>query len=171
MRSAKILRVVALLLSLLTLLTLSVACTETDSGDTEAPVTTTPEITGGDTSGDTNAPSLPAIWNSATHKEDKTFGEGARSIEVEVVADGHSVTFTVKTDEEFLGAALVAHGIVVGSEGPYGLYIESVNGMVADYDVDQTYWAISKGGDYLMTGVDSTPIENGAHYELTRTKG
>ncbi len=166
MRSVKALRVVALLLALLTLLTLSVACTGKDGGETEAPETTAPVATG-----DTTAPALPEIWNGATYKEDKTFGEGAKAVEVEVVADGHSVTFTVKTDEEFLGTALVAHGIVVGTEGPYGLYIESVNGMVADYDVDQTYWAISKGGEYLMTGVDSTPVENGAHYELTRTKG
>ena len=142
------------------------AQTSGDAGTTEAP------LTNADGSAvTTEAPSLPAIWNDATHKEDKTFGDGEKTFTLKVVADGHTVTFTVKTNVEFVGTALLANGLITGEEGPYGLYVKAVNGMIADYDIDQTYWAISKGGEYLMTGVATTPVENGATYELTRTKG
>ena len=43
--------------------------------------------------------------------------------------------------------------------------------MLADYDVDRTYWSITKNGEYLMTGADTTPVEDGASYALTKTKG
>ena len=121
------------------------------------------------TADSTAVPASP--WDSATYTESKTFGEGTKTFELEIKVDTHSVTFTVHTDEDFLGAPLLAHGIVTGEMGPYGLYILSVNGITADYDKDQAYWSISKGGDNLMTGADTTPIENGAHYELTYTKG
>lgn len=169
MKSTKTVRILTLVLTLLLLLLLSVSCGSSGlGGDTESPSTTAGAPV---SDGDTTEPTLPDRWKTATYTEDKTFGEGAKTVEVEVVADGYSVTFTVKTDEEYLGAALVAHGLIVGTEGPYGLYIDSVNGIVANYDEDQTYWAISKSGSYLMTGVDATEVENGAHYELTRTKG
>ena len=50
------------------------------------------------------------------------------------------------------------------------MYIKSVNGVQADYDVDQAYWAVYQDGEYLMTGVDSTEVSDGAHYELVYTK-
>jgi len=173
MKSNIIIRFAALLLAALTLFTCFTACDKADGGDgtqTSAPPVESPQ---GSDAGTTAAPNeaLPPRWDNAVHKEDKTFGEGAKTFRLEVVADGHSVTFTVKSDEEFLGAALLTHGIITGENGPYGLYITAVNGMTADYDKDRAYWAISKNGEYLMTGVDTTPIEEGAHYELTYTKG
>ena len=48
----------------------------------------------------------------------------------------------------------------------YGLYIKSVNGIVADYDVDATYWAFYINGEYAMTGVEMTPIAEGDSYLL-----
>ena len=39
-------------------------------------------------------------------------------------------------------------------------------GITADYDVDQTYWAFYVNGEYAMTGVDSTAIEEGVAYSL-----
>ena len=64
----------------------------------------------------------------------------------------------------------MANGLVEGETGDYGLYIKVVDGLRADYDLDGAYWAISKDGEYLMTGADSTPIADGEHYELTYTK-
>ena len=46
---------------------------------------------------------------------------------------------------------------------------KSVNGIAADYDADGYYWALSKAGEYLMTGVDDTLIADGEQYELVRT--
>ena len=170
MKSNSIIRFAALLLAALTLLFTVSAC----DGIGKSAETTTPvesPALSGDGSEETGAATLPELWDGATHKENKTFGEGAKQFEIEIIADGFSVTFTVKSDAEFLGTALLSNGIITGEDGPYGLYITAVNGMTADYDKDKAYWAISKGGEYLMTGIDTTPIENGAHYELTYTKG
>ncbi len=125
------------------------------------------------TAGETDAPTeevLTGIWKNALYKEDVTLGEGAKTVQVEVVADGHSITVTVKTDEEVLGHALLSLGLIEGDMGDYGLYVKRVNGIKADYDVDQTYWGFYKNGEYMMTGVDQTKIKGGEHFELVKTK-
>ena len=91
-------------------------------------------------------------------------------MQVEVKAQGQSVTFTIHTDKATLGEALFEHGLIVGEEGPYGLYVKFVNGIEADYDKDQTYWALYKNGVYMMSGVDTTNIADGEHYELSKEK-
>ena len=77
----------------------------------------------------------------------------------------HSVTTTGTT----LADALVDGALVEENYDDYGLYFNTVLGEVADYSVDQSYWAISKDGEYLMTGASSTKIADGEHYELTYT--
>ena len=139
-----------------------VAC---DANEAETPDTTANSETTTD-----SETTLEGIWADATYTEDKTFGEGAKTVKVEVKAEDASVTFTIHTDAETLGDALLAHELVEGEAGAYGLYIKKVNGMLADYDVDQTYWLLTKNGEYVMTGADTTVIADGEHYELTRTK-
>ena len=59
-------------------------------------------------------------------------GTGATAITVEVQgADGKSVTFTVNTDEETVGAALLKLGVIAGEDSDYGLYVKTVNGQTA----------------------------------------
>ena len=92
-------------------------------------------------------------------------GTGATAITVEVQgADGKSVTFTVNTDEETVGAALLKLGVIAGDDSEYGLYVKTVNGETADYDTDGTYWGFYINGEYAMTGVDATTLEAGATY-------
>jgi hypothetical protein len=110
------------------------------------------------------------VWENATYLNDKEFGEGTKTIQVEVKVEEQSVTFTIHTDAEMLGEALLAHDLIAGDQGPYGLYVKKVNGMTADYDVDQHYWSLTKNGDYMMTGMDMTPIADGEHYEITYAK-
>ncbi|MBE6606610.1 MAG: DUF4430 domain-containing protein [Ruminococcaceae bacterium] len=110
------------------------------------------------------------LWENAAYTSDAAFGNGVKTVEVEVTAGEKSVTFTINTDKETLGEALIEHGLVSGEEGPYGLYIKAVNGITADYDVDQSYWSFTKDGEYMMSGVDSETISGGEHYELTYTK-
>ena len=110
------------------------------------------------------------LWATALYTENTTLGEGAKTITVEVTAEEKTVVFTVKTDAATVGDALMTVGLLAGEEGPYGLYIKSVNGIVADFDVDQTYWAFNIGGEYAMTGVDQTEITEGTVYQLVRTK-
>ena len=110
-------------------------------------------------------------WASATYKENKEFGEGEKTIELEVIVNDHKVTFTIHTDATLLSDALLEHKLLEGDPGDYGLYVKKVNGIQADYDKDQAYWGLSIGGEYAMTGVDGTEIVDGGHYEFTYTKG
>ena len=115
---------------------------------------------------------IPAegIWEKAAYREDKTFGSGAKTFTLKVVAGDYYVTFTVNTDKDNLADALLEHKIVEGEDGAYGLYIKKVNGILADYDVDQTYWSFQIGGEAQMTGVSDAKIEGGESFELVRTK-
>ncbi|MBE6580279.1 MAG: DUF4430 domain-containing protein [Ruminococcaceae bacterium] len=108
-------------------------------------------------------------WETATYTRNETLGKGAKTITVKVVADGQELTFTVKTDKENLEEALLEHKLIDGDEGAFGLYIKKVNGIVADYDADKTYWAITKNGEATSSAKD-TLIADGECYELTKTK-
>ena len=117
-----------------------------------------------------NTNNQASLWDDAKYTADAEFGSGVTTVKVEVKAEDKSVTFTLKTDKTVLGDALLEHKLIAGEQGGYGLYIKYVNGIVADYDVNQSYWAFYKNGEYMMTGVDATEIANGEHYELVYTK-
>ncbi|MBE6555613.1 MAG: DUF4430 domain-containing protein [Ruminococcaceae bacterium] len=110
------------------------------------------------------------LWENATYQEDMEFGEGEKTVTVEVRAEERSVTFTVHTDKATLGEALLEHGLIAGEQGAYGLYIKVVNGITADYDVDASYWGFYRDGEYMLSGVDATEISGGEHYELVYEK-
>ena len=110
------------------------------------------------------------LWVNAVYTEDTELGSGATTIYVDVIAEEKTVTFTINTDKDTVGDALVENKLVSGEKGAYGLYVKFVNGIEADYDKNQSYWAFTKGGESLMTGVDGEKIQADAHYELTYTK-
>ncbi len=96
-----------------------------------------------------------------------TLGEGAHSFTLEITdADGKTITATINTDEETVGAALLKLNIVQGEDSEYGLYVKTVNGITAGYDKDQTYWSFYIDGEYAQTGVDMTAITDGSTYKL-----
>ena len=97
--------------------------------------------------------------------------EGAKEIKVAVVhADGSEKTFEYHTDEEYLGEVLTTEKLIEGEEGQYGLYILTVDGETAD-ESKQQWWCITKGGEMVNTSVDTTPIQDGAQFELTLNDG
>lgn len=110
------------------------------------------------------------MWEDAKYLTDTELGEGAKTLVVEVKADDRQVTFTIHTDKTTVGEAMQEHNLLDGEVGDYGLYVKRVNGILADYDVDQTYWGFYIDGEYAMTGVDSTNIEEGVTYCLARVK-
>ncbi|MBE6949756.1 MAG: DUF4430 domain-containing protein [Ruminococcaceae bacterium] len=94
-------------------------------------------------------------------------GEGSKSFNLTIVdKEGNEHLYEIHTDEEMVGYALIAHELIEGEEGPYGMYIKSVLGQVLDYDTDGMYWSFYVGSEYAMTGVDQTPITEGEHYQL-----
>ena len=92
-------------------------------------------------------------------------GEGEKQFTF-VVADqeGTESTFTIHTDQTTVGAALLDLGMLAGEDGPYGLYVKTVNGITADYDMDGVYWAFYIDGEYAVSGVDTTEIVEGCTY-------
>ena len=109
-------------------------------------------------------------WETATYDRNTELGEGSTTVTVKVIADDQELVFTVHTDKETLGEALLELKLIDGEQSQFGLYIKKVNGIVADYDADQTYWSFTKAGEMMMVGVDSAKIADGEQYELTRTK-
>ena len=98
--------------------------------------------------------------------------QGAKTITVTVVhADGSVKDFTYHTDEEYLGAVLVAEGLVEGDDSEYGLMIHTVDGEKASWEENGAYWALYVGEEYAMTGVDSTPVSDGDTFKLAYTIG
>ncbi len=94
-------------------------------------------------------------------------GEGNTEFTLTVTdKDGAESSFTIHTDQENVGDALTEIGIIAGDESDYGLYVKTVNGITADYDTDQTYWAFYINGEYAVTGVDSTPVTAGDTYSF-----
>lgn len=92
---------------------------------------------------------------------------GDKTVVVEVVhADGNSREFTCQTDEEYLGPLLLEEKLAEGEQGAYGLFITTVDGETAQDSLRQ-WWCITKEGERVDTGVDTTPIADGDHFELT----
>lgn len=97
---------------------------------------------------------------------------GEKQITVEVVhRDAHTNTFSYETTREYLGALLLEEGLIAGEDGPYGLYIVTVDGEDAVYEVDQSYWAFYQNGEYAAQGIDLTPLADGDQFALVYTFG
>ncbi len=88
-----------------------------------------------------------------------------------VFADNSKKEFKIETTKENLRQALEQEKLISGTESKeYGLMITTVDGYTADQS-KQEWWQITKDGEFLNTGVDSTPIKNGDNFELTLVVG
>ncbi len=133
-----------------------------------------------ETSGDLGglADTLQTEADSAVNPENESL-EPAESENEELItitvkvkgSDGVVTDFVISTAEEFLRGALEQEGLVEGDESEFGLYVKVVNGERADYDADKAYWSFYKGDEYLMTGIDMTPISDGDVFRIEYTKG
>ena len=122
------------------------------------------------TADEVTEPEGDPLWENATYIEDTTIGEGKTEIDIKVTAGEKSVVVTLKTDEKILEDALLKENLIAGDESEFGLYIKNVNGIIADYDTDKTYWAIYKDGEYMMEGANTTEVKSGTEYEFVREK-
>lgn len=96
---------------------------------------------------------------------------GVKTITVQIIVDGQdTVTKSITTEAEYLREALDGENLLIGEEGPYGLFVKTVNGITAD-DAKQQWWCFTKGGADLFTGVDTTPIADGDTFEITLKTG
>ena len=105
------------------------------------------------------------LWENATYLSDTTIGNGEKTITVEIVAADQSVTLTIKTDKEDLGAALYEHGIINDPS-----FFDTCNGILASWENDQAYWAFKQNGKMLNYGVNDAEISGGESFSIEYTK-
>lgn len=97
-------------------------------------------------------------------------GEGSRQFWFTVTfADGTVKAYDIATDETTVGAALAALDLAQGEQTQYGLFVKTIGGVRADYDLDNAYWAFYIDGEYAMTGVDGADITDGSVYAFVYT--
>ena len=109
----------------------------------------------------------PTEANITSQKE---LGEGEKTITfLAVDQNNEAAMFKIHTDAEYLRGALEPHGLISGYESRYGLTVETVNGVKADFNNGGAYWAIYDGDTYANYGVDSLPIVDGGCYSLVYT--
>lgn len=98
---------------------------------------------------------------------------GAKSITIEVVDnETNSTMYDVQTDAEYLRQAMEeAEGLEFsGTESEYGMMVETVNGVTADYNVDQSYWGFYVNGEYCNYGIDTQPVMDGDAFQIVYSK-
>lgn len=102
-----------------------------------------------------------------TEVKPQEVGEGETEFFFNVVdVKGNVSKFKVFTDKKTVGEALIDVSLIAGEEGPYGLYVKTVNGITLDYDTDGKYWAFYADGAMASAGVDLTDITAGSTYEF-----
>lgn len=89
---------------------------------------------------------------------------GAKEITIEVINSAdESTLYELNTDAEYLRQAMdEAEGLSYdGTESEYGIMINTVNGEVADYNVNGAYWSFYVNGEYCTYGIDTQPVADG----------
>ena len=97
--------------------------------------------------------------------------EGTKNITVTVDhLNAEDTSFEITTDEEMLGDALTEANLITGSEGEFGLFVETVDGETAD-STKEEWWGYTVNGEEAQYDVDSQPVEDGATYAFTLNVG
>ena len=99
---------------------------------------------------------------------------GEKAITIEVVDNNAASTvYELNTDAEFLRQAIEeaqAQGLTVtGTESEYGLMVDTVNGIRADYTLDGAYWSFNLNGTYCNYGIDTQPVNDGDTFSIVYT--
>jgi len=110
------------------------------------------------------------VWLWAGSQE-QTIREDKNITVMVVHGDGSEKVFTYGTNDGYLGQTIVSEGLAEGTEGAYGLEIHTVDGETANWEKNQSYWAIFIGTEYATTGADGVVLTDGGEYSLVYTIG
>lgn len=98
---------------------------------------------------------------------------GQKEVTIQVLNDKEKETeYEVKTDAQYLKEAMDdAKGLEYsGEESDYGLMVDTVNGLRADYEQDGAYWSFSINGEYCNYGIDQQPVQDGDQITIAYTQ-
>ena len=108
------------------------------------------------------------LWSCKDGDGENTLGEGATSFKLEITdKNGKTETYTVKTDEATVGGALIKIGFL--PEG--STYVETLNGITADFAVDEGWWKFSVDGKSSDSGVFDVEVKKNAVYSFVYSTG
>ncbi len=99
-----------------------------------------------------------------------TVNASEKTIGITVSLKGENTELSIHTEREYLGDALRDEELISGNDTVYGMFVTCVNGYTAD-DSREEWWCFTRNNQTLFTGVDSTAIANGEHYEITLLTG
>ena len=94
---------------------------------------------------------------------------GSKEVTIEVVdKEQQTTTYELHTDAEYLRQAMdEAEGLTFsGTESEFGLMIDTVNGLSADFNADGAYWSIYVNGAYGNYGIDLQPVLDGDTFTI-----
>ena len=98
--------------------------------------------------------------------------EGKKSVTVTVTYDdGTKKDFTYETEENYLGPLLRNEGLVAGHVDGDSFFIDAVDGLTADYSVNESWWKVMDNGEQALVGVDEIALKDGGTYQLVYTVG
>ena len=95
--------------------------------------------------------------------------EGSKAITIEVVnSKQESEIYELKTDAMYLEQAMEeAKGLEYdGYESEFGFTVTTVNGEVADFTVDSSYWSFYVNDEYCNYGISEQPVEDGDAFKI-----
>ena len=93
---------------------------------------------------------------------------GSKDITIEVINKAkESVVYEFSTDAEFLRQAMEeAEGLTFDvTDG----MVLTVNGEVADYNADASYWGFYVNGEYCNYGIETQPVIDGDEFTIEYT--
>ncbi len=100
--------------------------------------------------------------------------EGSKNVTLSVVnANEETTTYEAKTDALYLQELmdeLKDDGLTYGgTESEYGLMIDTVNGLRADYTLDGAYWSFYVNDEYCNYGISKQPVNDGDSFSIIYT--
>lgn len=92
---------------------------------------------------------------------------GAKNVIMTVIDNnGDAKEYEIKTDTLYLNEAMEEAGITYDADGTY---VNAVNGITADYNVDQSYWSFEVNGQYCNYGIFEQPVNDGDSFKIAYT--
>lgn len=116
---------------------------------------------------------LIAVFAVAYNQLKQPTVEGEKNITIEIIkSDTDKKEIQINTDAEYLRQAIDEYNpaLLGGTESEMGLYIKTVDGVTVN-EGNMEWWCITKGGEDVFTGIDTTPIADGDKFEITFTVG
>ncbi len=97
---------------------------------------------------------------------------GMKKFQLEIISerDNYSEITDCKSEAEYLGEFLRTLDGCEWTDGDYGIYITSIDGMQEDFD-NQYWWSVNVNGESSTTGADEIPLQDGDTYSLVLKQG